>query len=514
MIGAGRLGYLLDTVLGRVTMYRLVTLSLGTIALLAFILSLTGTLAYTPLALLASLAVILLVGYGSNRLFGLLFRVRPHSESAVITSLLLFFIFFPTSDPYALLWLGIASIVAQASKYLIAVRGRHIVNPAVAAAVVMGLVGGSGVTGPSASAWWVANPYLLPAVVVLAFLVLYRTRKLTMALLFIVVAWVLVTVRLLMSAQTVDAALATPVISYPIVFLAAFMLSEPLTLPPRRWQQLVEAVVVAVVFSVPYSFGPVFSSPELALLVGNLFAFAVAARSGIRLRLERTTKLTPTSVEYTFSATRPVAFRAGQYLELTVPHRRADVRGTRRAFSIVSPPEDGTTLRVAMRVPERASSFKRALATLPVGGTISATGVWGDFTLPRDAARPLLLIAAGIGVTPFASQLSQLHLRGEQRDVVVVYVVSDPAELAYAAELEAWGVRVFVGAAEAPAHLPVGWTYLGPGRIDHDRLLAAVPDLTSREVLISGPPSMVDGLRPALRGVGVTRVRSDVFSGY
>ncbi|MGG7463874.1 FAD-dependent oxidoreductase [Plantibacter sp. YIM 135347] len=508
MIGGGRLAYLFDTVLGRVTMYRLVTLSLGTLALYAFILSLLGKVFYTPLELLATAAVLIVVGYGGNRLFGALFRVRPHGESAVITSLLLFFILWPSTDPLALLWIALASLIAQAGKYVLVFRKRHIVNPTVVAAAVMS------VSGLSPSVWWAASPYLLPAVVVLGFLVLYRTRRLAMAGTFIVVAWALVTIRLAASGQELGAAALAPLTSYPIVFLAAFMLSEPLTLPPRRWQQLVEAVLVGVVFAVPYAFGPVFSTPELALLVGNLFAFAVSRRSGIRLRLDRTTQLTPTAVEYSFTATRPVSFVAGQYLELTLPHRRADVRGTRRTFSIVSPPEDGHTIRVAMRMPERASSFKRALATLPVGGSVSATGVWGDFVLPADETRPLLLIAAGIGITPFASQLAQLHVRRQQRDIVLVYVVSGTEELAYAAELQAWGVRVFVAAPVAPEPLPAGWTYLGPGRIDHERLVDAVPDFAAREVLISGPPTLIDALKPALRGVGATRVRTDAFSGY
>lgn len=511
----GRLGYLFDTVLGRVTMYRLVTLSLGTLAVYAFVLSLFGAVFYTPLELLATLATLLVVGYLSNRLFGALFRVRPHSESSIITALLLFFILWPGIEPAELAWIAVAAVVASAGKYLLAFRGRHVFNPAALAALVMSVLASYLVVpGISPSVWWVANPYLLPGVIILGGLVLIRTKRLTMALVFVVVSWALVTVRLVVGGQEVGAALLAPMTSYPILFLAAFMLTEPLTLPPRRWQQLAEAALVAVLFSIPFMIDQVASTPELALLIGNVLAFAVARRRGLRLTLEGTRSLTPTAVEYRFSSKRPVPFAAGQYVELTLPHRGADVRGSRRVFSISSPPEDDGTIRVAMRVPERASSFKRALSSMPVGASIGATGVWGDFVLPKDPAKPLLLIAAGIGITPFASQLSRLHLRGEQRDVVLVYVVSDPAELAYAPEIETWGTRVLVAGPTTEAPLPLGWTAMGPGRIDHQRLAEAVPDLASREVFISGPPSMVDALKPALRGIGVGRVRTDAFSGY
>ncbi|HEY0273932.1 MAG TPA: HipA N-terminal domain-containing protein, partial [Chitinophaga sp.] len=43
---------------------------------------------------------------------------------------------------------------------------------------------------------------------------------------------------------------------------------------------------------------------------------------------------------------------------------------------------------------------------MPVGARVGATGLGGDFLLPADRARPLLLIAGGIGITPFAAQLA------------------------------------------------------------------------------------------------------------
>ena len=43
-------------------------------------------------------------------------------------------------------------------------------------------------------------------------------------------------------------------------------------------------------------------------------------------------------------------------------------------------------------------------------------------------------MAAGIGVTPFVSQLRHLRLSGEHRDVVFVYVASDADELAFRAQ--------------------------------------------------------------------------------
>lgn len=88
----------LDGLLGRTSMYRLVLNSLILLGAVAFILSFTGTLAFPAADLGASLLIVMVSTVGSNLLFALLFRVRAHPESSVITGLLLWFILLPTSD--------------------------------------------------------------------------------------------------------------------------------------------------------------------------------------------------------------------------------------------------------------------------------------------------------------------------------------------------------------------------------------------------------------------------------
>ncbi|GHD42918.1 FAD-dependent oxidoreductase [Mycetocola manganoxydans] len=491
----------LETALGRVSMYRLVTVLLVALAVLSGVLSLTGALFFTPLELAAGFAVAVGVSMGSSWLVSRIFRVTSHPESAMITGLLLFFIFRPSIEPADLAGTAVAAIVATASKYLLAVRRRHIFNPAAIGAVVVG------VTGLGVSWWWVASGAMLPAVVLAGFLVLYRTRRVALAGVFIAVSAVLLSVRLLTGGGAV-ADLATVFTSYPVLFFAVFMLTEPLTLPPKRWQQLAEAAIVGVLFSVPFSIGPVFSTPELALVVGNLLAFVAGQRRGIRLVFESRSRLTPTVVELRFRPEKPVVFTAGQYLELSLPHPSADRRGARRMFSMSSVPA-AETLTIAYREHDPGSSFKKALSRLEPGDRVTATGVWGDFRLPSDSGVPLGLIAAGIGITPFISQLEDAAA-GKARDIVLVYAVPDSTEIAYLDQLERLGVRVLLAAPEPPDVLPLGWTYLGPGRLTGDRLAAAIPDLDERRIFISGPPGLVG----ALRDVAGRRAKTDAFSGY
>lgn len=509
----------LDRVLGRVTMYRLVLIALGVIAAAALVLTLLpGQLFFGPLDLIASAAVLAAVSYLANRLFARLFRVHPHGESTLITAALLLFIFQPTAEPAGLGVLALAALLAVASKYLIAVRGRHVLNPAAFGAFAVGLL------GLDFSVWWVGNPVLLPLVVVAAIAVLHRTRRMPLALVFIAVAATSLIAQAVLAGTPFGDAARTAFVSYAVVFFATFMLTEPLTLPPRRIHQLALAVVVGLLYATPFAlpgpvFGPIelglYSTPEFALLVGNVLAFALGQRRALRFEVAGRRQLTPTSWEVELQPSHPVRFRPGQYLELTVPHRGMDARGGRRTFSIASAPAPGGPVRLGLRVPpERSSSFKRALLELEPGASVTGTAVGGDFVLPADPAVPLLLVAGGIGITPFVSQLEAARAAGEQRDVVLVYAVSSTDEIAYAVELGRSGCRVLLVSPEPLTRMPEHWTWIGPGRLTGERLLAAVPDAGSRRPYLSGPPALIAELRPALRRAGARRIHTDAFVGY
>lgn len=499
----------LDRLLSRVSMYRLMVLALSILAALTVLFGATGRLGYRPAAMVTTLAVLLVVTYLSNRLFAALFQVRYHAESSAITALLLYLILQPTTDRALLAQIALAAVFASGSKYLLAIRGRHIFNPAAVGAVWLA------VFHFYLALWWVASPVMLPFVAALALLVLYRTGRLQLAGVFLLVAGTIMIGRSMSDGSTVATAVTFAFAQTPAVFLAGFMLSEPLTLPPGRWQQLTVAAVVGVLFAVPITVGSFLFGPEAALIAGNALAFLFGQRRGIDLVLTAKRALTPTTTEFEFQPVRPARFRPGQYLELSLPHRSMDARGARRVFSISSAPADGR-LAIAMKVIEGGSSFKRALSGLTVGEHIAATGISGDFRLPADPSAPVLLVAGGIGITPFASQLGALEA-GHRRDIVVVYVAGSQQEVAYADLLRNSGARtvVITGASSATDSdpLPAPFDHLR-GALDADTLAKAVPDITRRHVLVSGPPGLVDRISRTARTLKARSVTTDRFTGY
>lgn len=502
--------------LGRVSMYRLVLASLGVLTLLSLALSLAGLVGPAPLEIAASAVVLAAACVLTDVLAQSVLRMPRRFESSLITAAILLFVLRPTLEPLGLVGLVIAGVVASLSKYVLAWRGRHIFNPAATGATVLTVVS-IGVPALGGSAWWVGTPWLAAPVLVLGILLLARTDKLPVVAVFWVVALTVAFVRTTVQFQSagfpvdVPAVLLQVAFSSPFLFLGAFMLSEPLTLPPRRRQQFAVAVLVGVLAGWPIALGGITLGQERALLVGNLLAFLFCLRAAVRLRLEGRRDLTPTVRELTFRAARPFAFSPGQYLELDVPHRRPDSRGTRREFSIASAPEDLPLVRIAFKDGSQ-SSYKRALAAVEPGATLAVTGVWGDFVLPARPTAPVLLVAAGIGVTPFVSQLRHLAATGQDRDIVLVYVVSEASELAFRDDIVASGIPVGVFSRDEPRDLPAGWVWAGPDRVDAERLLRVVPDIAQRAAYVSGPPRLISALAPAL--AKASSLTTDAFAGY
>lgn len=502
-------------VLGAISMYRLALLALVAIAVIAVALSFTDLVSVDAGEILASFVVLAVVISAVDAIAQRALRLPWRVESSLLTALILLFVLQPSLTVTGLTSIAVAGTVASLSKYLIAWRGRHILNPAAFGATVVTAFGLG-----TFSSWWVGTPALTIAVAVLGLVVLWRTEKVRVVLIFLLIVVGTSVVAQAIRAQQVgfgfrmtDAVLLA-LTQTPFLFLGAFMLSEPLTLPPRRWQQFSVAGLVGVLAGWPIPLGGVLTlGAERALLVGNVLAFAFAVRGSVRLVLQGRRMVTPTAQELTFRTRGRLSFLPGQYLELDVPHRHPDARGTRREFSIVSAPADLPELRIAYKNGDQKhpSSYKRALAAAEPGAMLAVTGTWGDFLLPRGEA-PTLMVAAGIGITPFVSQLRELQARAAQRDIALVYVASEAAELAYRDELETTGVRAVVFTRDEPIGLSAGWTWARGMRLDARGLERVVPDIVARHAFISGPPRLIADLAPAL--AKARSLTTDAFAGY
>jgi len=123
---------LLDNLLDRTTMYRLVLYYLAALLVAAMVLSLLGILPHDPIALACSTLLILTSCWISNLVFSRVFEAPANRESAYITALILALILDPVSltDTKGMGVLVFASLWATASKFILAVARKHLFNPA------------------------------------------------------------------------------------------------------------------------------------------------------------------------------------------------------------------------------------------------------------------------------------------------------------------------------------------------------------------------------------------------
>ena len=493
--------------IGRAHMYRVVLYALTVLVAASFVASVAGWLYYSPAELAALLAVVLVVTLGVSRLAARIWRAESHDESSLITALLLFFILKPGLEPGDLIGAAVGATAAGLSKFVIAWRGRHHFNPAAFGAFVVT------VTGIGASYWWIGSSVLVWAVVPVAAVVVVRLRQTLLACVVVLTGIVVYMISAITWGSGALEALQMGLASTAIIFFAAFMVTEPLTLPPRRWQRLIVAVVTGVLFAAPISLGAFSMSPQLTILVGNVIGFAFGQRRAVCLTLGETRRAADGTVEMVFQAATPIRFQAGQAIELHVPGVRfGSLGGSRRVFSLVSAPSDGESVRVAFMLPEHPSSAKQRLVSMKPGDRLRATGIAGDFILPANN-QPSMMLAAGIGVTPFISWLREAQSLGQRQQAVLVWAVRNPETAHFRHELASLGADVLLVSRAEPSHLGSHETWAGPERLDVERLTALLPDLRQRNVYISGSPQFVSDFRRNLRS-RARRIHTDYFAGY
>lgn len=490
-------------------MYKLLLWGLRTLWAISWLFSAVGVLPYGPIRPLVSISILVGTCLGANYLLARYYKVTANSESSNITALLLYFIFQPPKNVTEALGLALAGLVAMASKYVITKNERHIFNPAAFGAVVVG------VTGILHSRWWIGRDSMFIFVLILALLLIRKIHRFPMFLTFVAIATWLAILR---NDASLGLALRDTILSFPIVFFGAFMLSEPVTTPPRRFQQVAYAALVGVLFSSGIHLSGVTMTPELSLILGNLAVFALIKRSRQPLKLIGREEIGRTIWQYQFKSVLPLDFKPGQFMEVTLPLKKNDFRGNRRTFSIASSPTEDHVLFGIKQV-ETGSAFKKYLASLNKGDEVSGNSVAGDFLLPLDDRAKLVFIAGGIGITPFRSMLKYLTDTKQSRSITLFYAVSDPKQIVFKdifKDAEEFGLKVVYVLTPPPGEsAPASWKG-EVGLIDQAMIAKHVLDYKKRQFYISGPDAMVRGNKKLLKEIGISRdqIKTDYFAGY
>jgi ferredoxin-NADP reductase len=210
-------------------------------------------------------------------------------------------------------------------------------------------------------------------------------------------------------------------------------------------------------------------------------------------------------------------FKPGQSVDLTlIDPAETDAEGNIRTFSIASAPFDAQ-LMVATRM--RNTAFKRTLKTMPLGTAVKIDGPSGSFTLHKNQAKPAVLLAGGIGITPFFSIIRQAAAEKLPHQLYLFYSNRRPED------------APFLGALEDSAQQNPNFHFVptmtnmetsqhewrgNRGLIDRDMVARHVSSLTGPIYYSAGPPGMVTAMRQMLVAAGVDEddIRTEEFAGY
>jgi ferredoxin-NADP reductase/Na+-translocating ferredoxin:NAD+ oxidoreductase RnfD subunit len=501
----------IDNFLNKTTMYRLILYCLSFLVLVAFSLSALDKLSFKPTEFVISTLLLVAFCLLVNWIFAKVFEAPSNIESVYATALILTLIIDPITQPSQALFLFFVAGIAMSSKYILAIYKKHIFNPVAASVAIAGLV-----LGQSAS-WWVGNIYMAPFVIIAGILIARKVRRSDLVITFFIVSLALILSNAVISGKDLIKSLEFIFLYSFIPFLGFFMLTEPLTTPPTKILRIIYGIIVGVL-CVPFvSILNYHFTPELALIIGNVFSYLVSPKKKLVLALKEKVKIADNTYDFIFEPNKKFNFKPGQYFEWTLGHERMDNRGMRRYFTIASSPTENDLI-MGIKFYDKPSSYKESLIHLEKGDIIVASQLSGDFIMPKNKNKKLVFIAGGIGVTPFRSMIKYLVDKGEKRDIIIFYSNQNVQDIAYKQIFDQaeklLGIKTVYSLTDTE-FIPSDWNG-EKGFIDKKMIEKYVPNFKERVFYISGPRSMTVAFQKMLAGAGIRKknIKTDFFPGF
>lgn len=195
---------------------------------------------------------------------------------------------------------------------------------------------------------------------------------------------------------------------------------------------------------------------------------------------------------------------AGQYLDWQLPHDNPDDRGQRRWFSISSAPSEGHVM-LSTRFAENGSTLKQRLVTLKPGDIVEAKGPMGSFTA-EATDETLVLVAGGIGITPFRSILAERAAKGTLTGIVLIYGNKTEDNVPFKELFDELSAQ----------HNGFSVHYVFGTHINADVIKDLLGSLEDKTYMISGLEKMVAAIDESLQQAGVPKdqIKTDDFGGY
>ena len=207
----------------------------------------------------------------------------------------------------------------------------------------------------------------------------------------------------------------------------------------------------------------------------------------------------------------PFDYLPGQFLTLRIAPGGVPVR---RSYTIASSPTWRDRIEITVKREPQGLVSRWLHDELRVGAEVEIEGPNGTFVFTGQQARSVVLVGAGVGITPLMSVTRYLTQTAWPGRISLILGFRSPRDFLFRTELEELQARNPNLNVIATMSNPGEETWTGRrGRIDTTLLRPAVLDAAASRAHICGPPAMMDDVKAAFRSLGVPedQVRTEAF---
>jgi propane monooxygenase reductase subunit len=197
----------------------------------------------------------------------------------------------------------------------------------------------------------------------------------------------------------------------------------------------------------------------------------------------------------------PIKFWAGQYVDITV--RTKNGEEITRSFSMANTPDQTQKLKfIIKKYPDGKFSNELDAGGIEVGANVTVRGPYGSCFRREGREGPIVLVAAGSGMSPIWSILNDQIACGESRDVHFFYGARTRADLFYLPEIAAiTAAHPEVSFNPVLSHADDDPDWHGMTGFVHQVVGSELKRLGIEgggDAYACGPPPMIDALSPVL----------------
>jgi ferredoxin-NADP reductase/MOSC domain-containing protein YiiM/ferredoxin len=188
-----------------------------------------------------------------------------------------------------------------------------------------------------------------------------------------------------------------------------------------------------------------------------------------------------------------------------------------RSYSL-SGPRSTERYRISVKIEPHGVAGAYLQQHLRVGDTLDVSAPRGSFIL-KSAERPVVLLSAGIGLTPVLAMLYALAAAGSTRPVLWLHAARDGEHHPFAAEARRLALsltqgRIFVCYSRPDSRDEIGKGFEAAGHLSPS-LLNEVGLPRDADVYLCGPNRFMDDMKAMLATLGVMpeRIHVEIFNG-